>query len=289
MKVLDGFAIDYMINAPCNLKCPFCYGPPVKLKGEISLEQKLQLVQLLSRSGIKKIVVAGGEPTLSKDLLPFLKQCKSYGIQVSLQTNAFYPDVLQTTLPYLDWIALPLDGISYLSQLSMRTSDKHLDNFLTALQIIEKYKFESNSIFPNIKVGTVISNYNINELESMAEIINCNPINIWKLYKIRERGKGIDFFSNSISDGIIESEISRIKIKYNSTNMYYSSNLVINDSYIIINPDSNVYVITGKEEYIIDKIFEKGDINETTISRAIQYADLNRIVDNVSKSFPLWQ
>jgi pyruvate formate lyase activating enzyme len=50
--------------------------------------------------------VTGGEPTLHKELPKFLKKLKDKGFTVKLDTNGFYPQVLEECLAYVDYVAL---------------------------------------------------------------------------------------------------------------------------------------------------------------------------------------
>jgi pyruvate formate lyase activating enzyme len=51
-------------------------------------------------------VVTGGEPTMHKELPKFLAKLKKRGFMVKLDTNGFYPEVLEECLPYVDYVAL---------------------------------------------------------------------------------------------------------------------------------------------------------------------------------------
>jgi len=73
----------------CNLRCRHCYQdagskPPEE---ELSLEEKLGLIDQLGRAYVPMMSIAGGEPTVSKDLLPILQRCREWGIHTSLATN----------------------------------------------------------------------------------------------------------------------------------------------------------------------------------------------------------
>jgi radical SAM protein with 4Fe4S-binding SPASM domain len=73
----------------CNLSCNHCYQSSTAARpdGELSLEEKLKLIDQLNRNYIAMIAFAGGEPTLSDDLDPVLERCREYGIHTSLATH----------------------------------------------------------------------------------------------------------------------------------------------------------------------------------------------------------
>jgi pyruvate formate lyase activating enzyme len=55
---------------------------------------------------VDAVVVTGGEPTMHKELPKFLAKLKERGFHVKLDTNGFYPEVLEECLPYVDYVAL---------------------------------------------------------------------------------------------------------------------------------------------------------------------------------------
>ncbi len=73
----------------CNLRCRHCYQSSVRGEpdGELTLAEKLDLADQIGRLYLPMVAFAGGEPTISPDLLPVVRRCHSYGIHMSLATN----------------------------------------------------------------------------------------------------------------------------------------------------------------------------------------------------------
>ncbi len=97
----------------CNLRCPFCHNAGLVLSPEkepvIDDEEILRFLE--KRKGtLEGICVTGGEPTLQKDLLPFLRRCREFGYLIKLDTNGTRPDVLSAALSehLLDYIAMDI-------------------------------------------------------------------------------------------------------------------------------------------------------------------------------------
>lgn len=287
---LKSIAIDYMINAPCNLKCPFCYGPPPNMKGELNLEQKIELIQSLKNNGIDKIVIAGGEPLLCNDITDFIKFAYSIGVSIGIQTNAFFKNKLEEILEFIEWAALPLDGISLKSQIKMRTSDEHYSHFKEAIQLIKSFQSSGRNNSLKIKVGTVVSKYNVHEIEEMGLILSNLNIDVWKLYRLRKRGKGIGIFDDyNVSDIEVEKIITTIKTNSPSLNIYYSTDNLVTDSYVIIDPDSSTYVIKGGIQHKVGRlILDSNKFNTEAWSEIIEFTNFQAMANNISKSFPKW-
>ncbi|MGD8453061.1 MAG: radical SAM protein [Phycisphaerae bacterium] len=73
----------------CNLRCKHCYQDTAhrRLSDELTLEEKLDLVDQAGRLYVPMIAFAGGEPTIDCDLLTVLKRCQQWGIHTSLATH----------------------------------------------------------------------------------------------------------------------------------------------------------------------------------------------------------
>jgi len=82
------FAVWNFTNR-CNLSCRHCYqhSSPEALADELSLQEKLSLVDQMGRAHMAMLAFSGGEPTLSPDLLPVLDRARDYGIHTTLATN----------------------------------------------------------------------------------------------------------------------------------------------------------------------------------------------------------
>ena len=73
----------------CNLKCKHCYqdAEHKALPDELSLDEKLGLVDQIAEQYVPMIAFAGGEPTLSPHLKPVLRRCHENGIHTTIATH----------------------------------------------------------------------------------------------------------------------------------------------------------------------------------------------------------
>ncbi len=94
----------------CNLRCPFCHNWRIVVDPKPPfLHEQTALKILESRKKyVDAVVVTGGEPTMHKETPRFLRKLKEKGFQVKLDTNGFYPQVLEGCLPYVDYVAVDI-------------------------------------------------------------------------------------------------------------------------------------------------------------------------------------
>lgn len=96
----------------CNFRCPFCHNPGlVTQKAEETYTEEEILRFLKTRQGLLDgVCITGGEPTLQKDLLSFIRAVRALGYAVKLDTNGYRPDVLSALLEekVLDYVAMDI-------------------------------------------------------------------------------------------------------------------------------------------------------------------------------------
>ena len=92
----------------CNLRCPFCHNWRIVVDPKPPFLHEAAALKILEsrKKYVDAVVVTGGEPTMHKELPKFLAKLKKRGFMVKLDTNGFYPEVLEECLPYVDYVAL---------------------------------------------------------------------------------------------------------------------------------------------------------------------------------------
>lgn len=101
--------------AGCNLRCPFCYNAELVLPelyarfAPIPWEEVLRKLEE-RRDFLDGVVLTGGEPLLSPEILDFAWDLKKLGYAVKLDTNGTNPEALKKLLAkgLLDYVALDI-------------------------------------------------------------------------------------------------------------------------------------------------------------------------------------
>lgn len=114
----------------CNFRCPFCHNGELVLDpgAQPFITEEKVLSYLKKRRGILQgVCVTGGEPTLQKDLMEFLRKIRELGYPVKLDTNGYLPGVLWDLLQsgLVDYVAMDLKASreNYGAAVGLKTMD----------------------------------------------------------------------------------------------------------------------------------------------------------------------
>ncbi len=125
----------------CNLRCPFCHNWRIVVNPTPPfLSDNAALKILESRKKyIDAVVITGGEPTLYKDLPEFLVRLKDKGFLTKLDTNGYFPNILQECLPVVDYLAMDIKTTPKKYSL-LGTTD--VNRFIQSINIIKNSKVD---------------------------------------------------------------------------------------------------------------------------------------------------
>jgi len=89
-KLAAPFLIVWNFTNMCNFRCLHCYQRASSpLPTELSLEEKLQVIDQLDKAGVAAVALSGGEPTLHPDFLRVVSELADRGIHTSVATNGW--------------------------------------------------------------------------------------------------------------------------------------------------------------------------------------------------------
>ena len=97
----------------CNFRCPFCHNAELldmDLPSEYSQEEIFSLPERRQHSP-EGVAITGGEPTLQKDLGPFIQEIRQrFHLKIKLDTNGYRPEVLRELAEagLLDYVAMDI-------------------------------------------------------------------------------------------------------------------------------------------------------------------------------------
>lgn len=203
--------LDWFITSKCNDSCGFCYAPLEFIDSDKTEEFYYSLCDRIKRIGFSRVGLCGGEPTLFPYLDEIVKYMHSIQLEVSLYTNLCQSKRVLDLVEYVYALSIPLDSINYIEGMRNSRHFEHVAKFFENLK-------EINSKKPLIKVGTVVTAKNIDEIEKIGKFLaNQNCVDVWKLYQYSPGGKCKDNAdSYLINDKDFNSAVEACKKSVNS-------------------------------------------------------------------------
>lgn len=288
-------SVDFMLLGSCNLRCPFCFGPKHEMPPMETYLVK-EIIHGLKKNGVKRIVFTGGEPTLIKDLPIILSEAKNYGLTTILSTNGLLLSsggLLERTAPFLDWIALTLDGdrpkVNATMRIGLRPEDgiKHFEAFFKLVPIIRKK-------YPHLKIklGTVVGLPNLKHIIGIPQLLSSQKVfpDTWKLYQVSpsEYAK-INYSWLKIADEEFERIYKRAKqeaLKFGIKNVVKYTNKKRPGKYLFINPRGEVLIVhpTTCDYYSIGNILS--NLNGV-LEKWRLYVNNQLLTKNFEETYPL--
>lgn len=153
----------------CDFRCPFCHNASLVINAQENSDRQLDIQPitedeifsfLKKRSGILDgVVITGGEPTLQKDLIPFIAKIKELGYKVKLDTNGNRPQVVESLLAQdlIDYIAMDIKNCKEKYARTIGVNKFDISNIIRSVDIIKAsgidYEFRT----------TVVDNFHSDE------------------------------------------------------------------------------------------------------------------------------
>lgn len=144
-----------IFTGTCNFRCPFCHNGQLVLQpqslstiDETDIFSYLQKRQMI----LEGVCITGGEPTLQKDLKPFIIQLRELGYHIKLDTNGYRPDILEDLLSehLLDYIAMDIKNSPQHYAKTSGLSTINLQTINTAIELITQssidYEFRTTVV-----------------------------------------------------------------------------------------------------------------------------------------------
>jgi len=198
----------------CNFSCPACHAKKI-IEGKNSFDEK-EIIELLERRAkqyeLKRLTISGGEPTLQKDLIDFLKKCKNIELLVKLDTNGSNPEKLQELLEekLVNYVAMDIKGPEgfYDILAGRKVNIKEIEESIKLVQKFPDYEFRT-TIVPIIIEEKI--NYELwkkEYIEDMAKwmigLINKESKYFLQSFQAREKGEIVD---DRLSKEIIDKDM----------------------------------------------------------------------------------
>jgi len=223
-----------------------------------------RIVEEIIKSGIKKVTLSGGEPTISKHLLKILKLIKSAGIEVVLHTNGLRIDapMAQKISPLVSRVSLSLDGSNKQMGCAMRKNISYVSHTLELMDLFKSLRVEVN-------VKTLVTKVNCKDIESIGKALTGKPLKYWSLLEFNPINRGKIY-----KDKFYLTERSFDTISKKMVKLF--PNLTIRIRKMRSNPESYCFIAANGEVYTFNSL--KDDVLVGDLKKEA----LNLILDRIT-------
>lgn len=244
--------VCWNITSKCNRNCKYCF----KFNREdLPLENNLLILDKLVYYKIAKIVWAGGEPFLYKDIDKLLKISHEHNILNYVNTNAtnLNIDNIKDKLLYVDKIIISLDFVNdKLNEINGigKNYYKHVK------EVIKEIKKVNKDI--KIQINTVLFKNNINLIDELYNELlgmNIDCLKLIRFFPVRGVAQ-----SNKDDLSISDLEFDNIYKKFSKLNQKFEiviqgAKEMSNKHFIILSSGELVCSENGKDVIVNDKLY----------------------------------
>lgn len=223
MNIIDGFDKLTLLNYPeriactiftkgCNFKCPFCHNSSlIDLKKENDKYNEV-ISYLNKRKGILDgVCITGGEPLIHKSIKDLIKEIKSMGFLVKLDTNGSNPSMLKELIDekLIDYVAMDIKNTfdKYEMTIGCKTN---IDNIKKSIEIIE-----NSCIDYEFRTTIVKEFHTFDDIKNIAKMLNSKS----KYYI--QNFKNSDGVLNKKLNGFTNEELENLQKELNNKNIYF--------------------------------------------------------------------
>lgn len=270
---MNTITINWHIIETCNYSCTFCFAKYKNshLNELHKTEKHIDILLGKVYDYFKKeydhvrLNIAGGEPTLSKNLNYIIHKANRLGFEVSIITNGskLTDDFIERSAKYISMFAISVDSINAYTNEKIGRISK--EKTMEASELLSQIK-NVRQINPNvkIKINTVVNKHNYHE--NLAVFIRKVDPYKWKVFQALSVNTNEIFCSDDEYMEFVQKHEKSI------VSMSKESGDDMRESYIMIDPYGRFYQNSGQSY----------DYSETLMSASVSNA-FNSIAFDRSK------
>jgi MoaA/NifB/PqqE/SkfB family radical SAM enzyme len=174
-------SVDWWITSRCNLACDFCYGPK---PGRDPVSVRPAIAAAIEESSATAVTFCGGEPLLVREIDKYARRLIDKGKRTILNTNGslLAKRLSQGLELAFSAVGLSIDGSTDVVHRAMRGVKADLREVLRAAELV------TGTPGTSLKLATVVSRVNRDDLPSLAALVGRLKPDIWRLYQYSARG-----------------------------------------------------------------------------------------------------
>ena len=158
-----------LFSKACNFRCPFCHNGLTVLESDETIPWEEVMKYLKLRKGmLDAVVVSGGEPTLLPGLIDKLKDIKSLGYEVKLDTNGTNPELVEEYIKtgLIDYVAMDIKNSEEKYAITSGVKIVPMDKIKQTIQLLM-----NSGIDYEFRTTLVNEFHKLEDIEGIGELI----------------------------------------------------------------------------------------------------------------------
>jgi radical SAM protein with 4Fe4S-binding SPASM domain len=197
--------IQFYPTFRCNQNCSFCFNDSPE-GGEMSFDNAMRLLGILSASGIGELDIMGGEPLLLGWMPDFVEDALRKGISVNLSTNGSDPRMIRRLRCFAGKklsIGVSLEGSTEKKHNSL-TGSCHFSAALKSIQ-----ELSSSGFSPIVK--TVVDRRTMDDIQAIVDLLKKKDVRRYYLIHMDLLSRGPAMRSSALSYPAFSSFYKKIR------------------------------------------------------------------------------
>jgi radical SAM protein len=199
----DPFIVIWELTRACQLKCLHCRADAQYTRDprELTFEEGKNLINQIYDMNNPLLVFTGGDPLMREDIFEITKYAVGKGVRVSMTPSAT-PNVTKEAIQKAKEVGLSRWAFS-IDGPNAEIHDHFRGTAGSFALTIERIKYLHDLEIP-IQINTVISRYNYEYLEEMANMVEALNCVLWSVFFLVPTGRG------QVSDMISPAEHEKV-------------------------------------------------------------------------------
>lgn len=281
-------SVSWSITAKCNSRCCFCCTNSINSASpshEASTEEIERVLQVLSRWGVTRIIIGGGEPLMRKDISEILGLFRRYNMKPALATNGilFTEKLIKEAVDTCMNIQISLDTLKRERYCALRGID--------GLEIVKNniYQVSRNNVL--VRIVTVLTKENKDELLDISDFLAECGIRQWFIFELLESGRGKSCYERLHIEAFpcIRETIQSIRERHPDLSVWYWGNKKADGCSVYVNPDGSLNLVDYHKNS--SQVFRSGDLDLQYVKdfwNQISDDDKKKMLDNFLSKDRLW-
>ncbi len=256
------FLIVWNFTNMCNLRCKHCYQrADHPLPNELSLTEKIKVIEQLDESGVAAVALSGGEPTIHPHYFRVVKEMAERGIYVATATNGWLFANIETIKKAkslgLRYVEVSIDSANPRKHDEFRGIPGSWEKAVKALENAVK-------IGLNHAMAVTITKMNLDEIDEILDLAESIGVKRVVFFNFVPTGRGREIVDYDLSPEEREEflkkivkEMQRRKLEifstapqYGRVTLLYTKTIAPTHFYVSINKDGVDKVVSALAEFI---------------------------------------